>query len=146
VKATPATGARRYQPKQPAAPSDPNQLAVELASRARALGFARVGFAAIERFSAGAGRLERWLAAGHGAEMDYLKGGSDRADAQALLPGARSIIAVALPYSRAADLLPLRRAQHGPALGRVARYALGSDYHRVIKEKLHALQISRLAQ
>jgi epoxyqueuosine reductase len=51
---------------------------------------------------------------------------------------ASSVLVVALPYGPAPTLL--RRSEDGPALkplsGRVARYAQGEDYHRVLKQKL----------
>ena len=56
-------------------------------------------------------------------------------DPQALLPGARSIIAVALSY-----LPPEEEAlPNGKLTGKVARYARWTDYHKVMKDKLHNL-------
>ena len=54
-------------------------------------------------------------------------------DPQTLLPGARSIIVVALSY------LPDSDAPERPLAGRVARYARWSDYHRGMKARLHDL-------
>lgn len=54
-------------------------------------------------------------------------------DPQTLLPGARSIIVVALSY------LPDSDAPEQPLAGRVARYARWSDYHRGMKARLHDL-------
>jgi epoxyqueuosine reductase len=114
------------------------QLARDVASAALELGFARVGFAPAERLNEAANRLRAWLASGYHGELDYLEGPGDRADPRALLPGAKTVIAVALSY--APDKTPLRRDRDGPALvGSVARYARGEDYHLVMKRKLAAL-------
>jgi epoxyqueuosine reductase len=70
-------------------------------------------------------------------------GALDRSAPAALFPGVASVIVVALPYGETAPLR-LRRSQAGPALGapltgRVARYAQGEDYHRVLKSRLERL-------
>jgi len=56
-------------------------------------------------------------------------------DPQVLLPGARSIISVALSYLPPDEEAP----QAAGAVGKVARYAQWVDYHQVMKEKLHTL-------
>jgi epoxyqueuosine reductase len=113
-------------------------LARDVATAALELGFARVGFAPAERLNEAGHRLRAWLASGYHGELDYLAGPDDRADPQALLPGAKTVIAVALSY--APDTTVLRRDRDGPALaGTVARYARGEDYHLVMKQKLAAL-------
>jgi epoxyqueuosine reductase len=64
--------------------------------------------------------------------MDYLaEGRGARLDPGCLLPGWRSVIAVALNYAPRED---------DPAWRGVARYARGRDYHRVIRPRLHALK------
>jgi epoxyqueuosine reductase len=118
-------------------PSNPAQLASALREAALSAGFVGIGFAGVDRFQGGAGRLEKWLAAGHHGEMAYLAG-SDRASPQLLLAEARTVAVVALPYS-AEPLVQLRRKNTPQLLGVVARYALGSDYHTVLKRKLAAL-------
>jgi epoxyqueuosine reductase len=113
---------------------EPSAAAERIRDAALALGFVRVGFTPVERFSGAAARLERWLADGHQAEMTYLCGG-DRADPSALLAQARTLIAVALPYAA-----PATSSEPAPPLtGFVARYARGADYHDVIKAKLRVL-------
>lgn len=117
--------------------------ASELASRVRAagleLGFVRVGFAAIDPLELGAQRLAAWLSAGQHAEMSYLVDGP-RHDPRHLLSSAKTLIAVALAYPASPGLVPLRRAEQGPALtGIVARYARGEDYHDVMRKKLRRL-------
>lgn len=64
--------------------------------------------------------------------------GVGRADPATLLPEARTLITVALPYARAG--LPERDpAGPLPLQGLVARYARGRDYHDVLKQRLRAL-------
>ena len=78
------------------------------------------------------GPLDRMLAIGGDADMSWLRAQRDaRLDPARLLPGARSVVAVALSY-HAGDSSP-------PAEGEVARYARGRDYHAVMKRKLAAL-------
>jgi epoxyqueuosine reductase len=99
--------------------------------RARELGFDRVavGAAASPRHAAA---FERWLDAGYAGDMGYLeRGRRDRVDPARLLPGWRSVVAVALNYTPRDD---------DPAWRGVARYARGRDYHDVIRPRLHALK------
>ena len=69
--------------------------------------------------------------------MEYLtRRFEERTDPAAYLPGARSVVCVAINYHVPLQpLLPDERARHG----RVARYTLGDDYHELIKSRLHAL-------
>ena len=108
-------------------------LALALKRRAAALGFDPVGIAAVPgsgRIGLRTAALERWLAAGHQAGMDWMADPRRRA-VEALLPGVRSVLAVGLPYYVRAQRLPGRLA--------VARYGWGRDYHRVIDRRLRAL-------
>lgn len=113
--------------------SDTRQLAAELKQEARRLGFDPVGIAAVPggpRLPLRHAALERWLAAGHQAEMAWMADGRRRAVA-ALLPGVRSLLAVGLSYH--VDASP------APGSLRVARYGWGRDYHRVIDQRLRQL-------
>ena len=108
-------------------------LADTLKQQARQLGFAAVGIAS----AAGSARLrlrtaalERWLAAGHQADMAWMADPRRRA-VEALLPGVRSVVAVGLPY--------WVEAERAPGSLKVARYGWGRDYHRVIDGRLRAL-------
>jgi epoxyqueuosine reductase len=64
-----------------------------------------------------------------------------RADPRQVLPGCRSVISVGMTY------LTDHRANEQPGYGRIARYAWGRDYHKVMSNKLKQLEahISRLA-
>jgi len=109
------------------------ELADTLKQQARQLGFAAVGIASAagsERLQLRTAALERWLAAGHQADMAWMADPRRRA-VDALLPGVRSVVAVGLPY--------WVDAERAPGSLKVARYGWGRDYHRVIDGRLRAL-------
>jgi epoxyqueuosine reductase len=100
-------------------------------ARARELGFARAGIGPAEP-PVHAAAFDRWLDAGYAGTMAYLaRGQDDRRDPRRLLPGARSVIAVALSYASGAD--------DDPSWAPVARYARGRDYHDVMRPRLQRL-------
>jgi len=79
--------------------------------------------------------FERWLAAGHHAGMTYLaaeRARLRRADPALILPEARSILCLALPYTPPESPAPTSGA-------RVAAYAAGPDYHELIPPRLAQL-------
>ena len=86
------------------------------------------------RASDHAEHLRRWLAEGRHGEMGYLSEHAElRVDPAGLVPGAVSIICVA-------DAYPSQEPDQADASGaRVARYAWGDDYHKVIKKRLFRL-------
>jgi len=87
-------------------------------------------------------RFEAWLDAGRHAGMDWIASERSRArrsDATRLLEGARSMVCVAICHE------PGRDAERDARLGRVARYAAGEDYHRVMRDLLRALEREILA-
>jgi epoxyqueuosine reductase len=111
----------------------PFALAEELKSQARALGFDPVGLASVpgsSRLPLRQAALERWLEAGYQADMGWMADPRRRA-IEALLPGVRSVVAVALSHHV--------RARPRAGSLRVARYGWGRDYHRVIHQRLRRL-------
>jgi epoxyqueuosine reductase len=111
-------------------------LALREAIKARALelGFDRVAIGPAGPPEHGEA-FDRWLAAGYAGQMSYLARGRDaRLDPSRLLPGCRSVIAVALQYAPAGD-----DGDDGDARP-VARYARGRDYHTVMRPRLHRLR------
>ncbi|MBI2158511.1 MAG: tRNA epoxyqueuosine(34) reductase QueG [Candidatus Rokubacteria bacterium] len=107
-------------------------LALHEAVKGRAL---ELGFDRVAIGPAGppehARAFERWLDAGHAGQMAYLeRTRADRLDPGRLLPGARSVVVVALAYARDDD---------DPSWRPVARYARGRDYHDVLRPRLIAL-------
>jgi len=100
---------------------------------ATAGGFARVGVAAAGPLPHMDG-LDRWLSAGMHAGMAYMARNIElRKDPAAIVPGARSVICLVVPYA------PARDVEAGPGQGVIARYARGRDYHKVLKSRCHAL-------
>lgn len=105
--------------------------AASVKDAARRCGFVACGIARAERLDPGP--LDRMLAAGAEADMVWLRTQrEERLDPARLLPGARSVVALALGYDGAGAAPP-------PGAGEVARYARGRDYHAVMKGKLKAL-------
>ncbi len=112
----------------------PAALTAEIKARALAEGFHKVGVVRAEPLSDEGARLEEWLARGLHGEMAWMsRDPARRTDPRELLPGARSVVAVALNY-----YTPHRHTDE-PASGKISRYAWGDDYHDVLGEKLRAL-------
>jgi epoxyqueuosine reductase len=111
-------------------------LAARIKSAARDLGFDLVGIAPADP-SKHAGYLRRWLDEGQAGEMGYLSNRfEERIRSDVYVPQARSVICVAMNYyTQLEPLSDSERNNHG----RIARYALGDDYHELIKSRLHQL-------
>ncbi len=99
----------------------------------RELGFAAVGVARAEVGDA-AGELRAWLAAGCHGEMDYMARHAElRADPQRLHPGTVTVISAAVDY------LPAVKMADAAGQAAISRYALGRDYHKVVRHRLQKL-------
>ncbi len=111
-----------------------DSLSVQIKAQAATIGFHAVGIAAIDPTSTqtAAARLQEWLTLGYQADMAWMED-PRRQDLYRLMPSARSVIAVALNY-----YTPYQRPE-SPAVGKVARYAWGRDYHKVLERKLKQL-------
>jgi epoxyqueuosine reductase len=108
-------------------------LAQQIKSQAKSLGFDLVGITHA-RPSEHRAYLRQWLDEGNAGTMKYLAERFDeRTDPGVYFPGAASVICVAKNY-----YFPLEESS-GDGRGRVARYALGDDYHEIIKDGLHQL-------
>jgi epoxyqueuosine reductase len=130
------------QSKQPvesreSLPEKIRQWAVEL-------GFDSIGIARASVPAAHTEALTRWLAAGQHGTMDYMaRHAALRASPQTMLPGALSVISVAMNYwPRASDAVAQLTI---PTSAYVSRYALGRDYHKLIRPRLQRL-IDRLGE
>jgi epoxyqueuosine reductase len=105
-----------------------------LKSEAKRLGFIEARVARAEFLSDEAPRLEEWLKHGMHGSMRYMENHFDkRLDPRKLVPGAKSVVSLAFNYYPAASEL------EGDDRPRVARYAYGEDYHRVVKDRLFEL-------
>ena len=101
------------------------------------LGFASVGIARADVSDAAEG-LQRWLALGRHGEMDYMaKHAALRARPESLFPGTVSVISARLPYWPQAETSG--RVLAAPDLGYISRYALGRDYHKIVRNRLQKL-------
>jgi len=114
---------------------------------ARELGFDDCRFTTAEPPVSGT-RFQDWLAQGRQGEMAYLeRNAHKRIDPSRVLPGARSVIALAACYAgddpaeRETDVEAPRRMPPPPSrpTGLVARYARFADYHEVLGERLSRL-------
>lgn len=102
------------------------------------LGFDALGVAGVD-LAEDEKRLERWLAAGRHGEMQWMRRhGRKRTRPERLVPGTVRVIAARMNYlstpqdEALADLAD-------PARAYVARYALGRDYHKLVRRRLQRL-------
>lgn len=132
-------------------------LTATIKQEARSLGFDAVGIASIGNsgpFSAGSNqstgsggdeattfpqrlfdRLSQWIQRGYHGSMAWMERTPEkRADPRHVLPDCRSIISVGVNY------LTEHRADEQPGHGRIARYAWGKDYHKVLLSRLQRLE------
>ncbi|MCX6543266.1 MAG: tRNA epoxyqueuosine(34) reductase QueG [Acidobacteria bacterium] len=108
----------------------------QIKARATELGFDLCGVAPVGDFPE-LGYLPSWLAEGRAGRMTYLnRTARRRADVRQWQPSARSVIVVACLYNTDRPY-STEIADHGVAL--IARYASGSDYHRLMTERLNDL-------
>ncbi len=113
-------------------------LAADIPHWARELGFAQAGIARLDLSRDEAHFLD-WLERGFHGEMHYMqRHGTRRTRPGDLLPGTVSCISVRMDYwpAQAQDAQSVL-AQ--PLLGYVSRYALGRDYHKLMRQRLQRL-------
>lgn len=105
---------------------------------ARALGFQRCGIAGIE-LGADEAHLRSWLAEGLYGSMAWMaRHGDKRSRPADLIPGTLRVISVGLDYGRNDDDSAWRTLADGER-AYVARYALGRDYHKLMRQRLQQL-------
>lgn len=116
---------------------DVADLSGRLRDEAARLGFASFGVADAEGAPEAGRRLRQWLADGRHGDMLWMAETAERrASPKALWPQVRSVIMLGTSYAPSVD--PLRHADRGD-VGVVSVYALGADYHDVVKTRLKAL-------
>jgi epoxyqueuosine reductase len=114
----------------------PLALAAQIKQKTLELGFDLAGIAPAHP-SQYRTYLRQWLDDGQAGTMQYLSQRFDeRTDPATYLPGAQSVVCAAVNY-----FVPLEPPPPDPAAqrGRVARYALGGDYHEWLTSRLHTL-------
>jgi len=111
-------------------PMQPRRLAGQLKQKAYDLGFHAVGIASVESLEAAEHLLSKRILTGDSSGQDpaFEKSGRFAHPSQAL-PGAKSVVAVALSYL----------AKESPDERHVARFARGEDYHKVVSRRLQQL-------
>jgi epoxyqueuosine reductase len=119
-------------------------LARQIKTWGRGLGFAQIGIANID-LSAAELRLQDWLSNDFHGEMNYMaRHGSKRSRPQELVPGTLSVISARLNYWPDAADAPANLSAADRAY--VSRYALGRDYHRVLRSRLQKLAANITAE
>ena len=118
-------------------PLDLHQLAQDIKQWGLSLGFQQVGICDTD-LTPEEPRLQAWLDKQYHGEMDWMaRHGMMRARPHELLPGTLRVISVRMNYlpAKAAFASTLKN----PRLGYVSRYALGRDYHKVLRNRLKKL-------
>ena len=114
------------------------RLAERIKGWSRELGFQQAGIADVD-LSVDEKLFHRWLAEGRHGEMEYMeRHGSKRSRPAELTPGTTRVISARMDYLPGASAEPWQVLED-PRLGYVSRYALGRDYHRLMRKRLQAL-------
>jgi epoxyqueuosine reductase len=112
---------------------DDLSLTESIRAEARRLGFFKIGVAAAGPLP-WKNHFDAWLAQGMQGEMAYLARQADKRKSPKLaLADVRSIVVLAMNY------YPGNTESPGPLRGRISRYALGEDYHRLMAERSRSL-------
>ncbi len=105
----------------------------EIKQKALLLGFDLCGISTIEELNAEKKFLEKWLKQNYHGDMAYMARNIDkRVNPSLLVDGTQSVISVLLNYFPQNNL-------HPESHYKISKYALGTDYHYVIKDKLKKL-------
>ncbi len=122
----------------PAGSSDPAALADRIRGLAREEGFQRCGITGVE-LGEDEAHLADWLGRGLYGTMEWMaRHGSMRARPSELLPGTVRVVSVGLDYGRRDDVEAWETLADGER-AYVARYALGRDYHKMMRQRLQRL-------
>ncbi len=112
---------------------DKAELTREIKRKAIEVGFSKVGIAKAQQLKDEAIKLSQWLERKYEADMKWMRESFEkRINPELVLPNAKSIISVALNYFK-----NIPHAQKDE--GKISIYALGIDYHIVLKSKLEKL-------
>ena len=114
-------------------------LATEIKEIGAKLGFQQLGIADTELDAAQA-FLDAWLEQGRHGEMEYMvRHGAKRSHPEALLPGAVRVISARMDYYFPESFTAAQKALDDAKRAYIARYALGRDYHKVLRGRLKQL-------
>ncbi len=128
-------------PNFPVQHTDPEpfqSLAGQIKTWGQQLGFQQVGITDTDLAEAEL-RLLGWLAAGYQGDMGYMeRHGTRRSRPAELVPGTLRIISARMDYLPESPTAS-RQKQSDPASAFISRYALGRDYHKVLRQRLQRL-------
>ncbi|NRA84746.1 MAG: tRNA epoxyqueuosine(34) reductase QueG [Gammaproteobacteria bacterium] len=114
------------------------QLADKIKQWGKELGFSDIGICDTD-LSSHEAAFEQWLAKGYHGSMDYMaRHGTMRYRSDELLPGTLRVISVRLDYLPPQALIV--STMKNPTNGYISRYALGRDYHKMMRSRLKKLQ------
>jgi epoxyqueuosine reductase len=123
---------------------DYDQLLRSIIDWSQALGFQQLGVSDIE-LSEHEQHLNRWLRAGFHGEMHYMaKHGSKRSHPEQLVDNTCRVISVRMDYMPP-DCKQSDTVLNNPEQGFISRYALGRDYHKLLRKRLQKL-VDRINQ
>lgn len=109
---------------------DKNEITRRVKDKAREMGFMGIAISKAEHMDEEAIRLEKWLNQNHHGEMSYLENHFEkRVDPTLLVPGSKSVISLMYNYYT-------EDQQEDHSAPKLAMYAYGKDYHKVVKKKL----------
>lgn len=118
--------------------ADMNQLTRQIKQWGSGLGFQQVGISDTD-LEADEGLLDQWLREGRHGEMGYMKRhGRKRSRPANLVPGTIRVISARMDYWTEQSAEPWQ-VMAQPGLGYISRYAVGRDYHRLLRKRLQAL-------
>jgi len=118
----------------------PRNLVTEIRRWGSEFGFQQVGISNIDLDQAEA-RLEAWLQNNYHGEMEYMsRHGEKRSRPNMLVPGTLSVISVRMDYLPDESESPKSLLDH-PTKAYISRYALGRDYHKVLRSRLKRLAL-----
>ena len=116
---------------------DLTTLAAEIKSWGRELGFAHIGVGPADNHPH-AQRLRQWLQNGYHGEMGYMSEREPlRADPNALHEGTIRVISARMDYLAGGE--DANTVLQSPEKAYISRYALGRDYHKLIRKRLSQL-------
>ena len=116
---------------------DQSTIVGQIREWSKELGFSQVGIADIE-LAEHEGYLQKWLDAGYHGTMEYMaRHGTKRSRPEELVPGTCRVISVRMDYL--ADGTQPMAVLESPEKAYISRYALGRDYHKLIRKRLATL-------
>lgn len=118
--------------------SDVAKLALQIKDWGRELGFQQVGISDVDLAEA-EGHLQRWLERNFHGEMAFMEQhGHKRSRPELLVPGTVRVVSVRMDYL-SGTAATMNQALGDPFKAYVSRYALGRDYHKLMRQRLQKL-------